>query len=185
MSGQRGSGHCPHPNLLYRDCLRPLALPYLGLLLMLVSGSSDTTPIRKRSTCAGSFRSESSAATDGRMLSMGPGRVIEAHCEIKRDAGPTQMTAPSGPPQHCSSRECRARRREPVCRQSPCREAPICRLDAKSVRFGSKRFSPKRTCSPGAGAYAYLLKMTVGGSGGLLQVQYGHRDRGGHVMHAC
>jgi|GEM_PF-4851618 len=27
---------------------------------------------------------------------MGPGRVIEAHCEIKRDARPTQMTAPSG-----------------------------------------------------------------------------------------
>ncbi|MBP2266277.1 membrane-bound lytic murein transglycosylase MltF [Pseudarthrobacter sp. PvP004] len=27
---------------------------------------------------------------------MGLGRVIEAHCEIKRDAGPTQMTAPSG-----------------------------------------------------------------------------------------
>ncbi|GGJ22780.1 hypothetical protein GCM10010052_19820 [Paenarthrobacter histidinolovorans] len=27
---------------------------------------------------------------------MGPGRVIEAHCEIKPDAGPTQVTAPSG-----------------------------------------------------------------------------------------
>lgn len=27
---------------------------------------------------------------------MGPGRVIEAHCEIKRHAGPAQMTVPSG-----------------------------------------------------------------------------------------
>lgn len=27
---------------------------------------------------------------------MGPGRVIEAHCEIRRHAGPAQMTVPSG-----------------------------------------------------------------------------------------
>lgn len=27
---------------------------------------------------------------------MGPGRVIEAHCEVKWDAGPTQMTPTSG-----------------------------------------------------------------------------------------
>lgn len=55
---------------------------------MHVCGHSDMTWSRKRSACAGSFRGESLAAAIG--------RVIEAHCEITRDAVPTQMTDPSG-----------------------------------------------------------------------------------------
>lgn len=72
LSGQRGCGHCPHLNLPYCACLRPLELPSLGLhLLMHVCGHSDMTWIRKRSARAGSFRGESSAVTIGRVPSSG------------------------------------------------------------------------------------------------------------------
>lgn len=81
----------------YCAYLRPLALPSLGLhLLMRVSGSSDMTRIWKRSACAGSLRGESSAATVGECHRMVFGRVLEAHHASERDAVPTQMSAPGG-----------------------------------------------------------------------------------------